>query len=89
LDLDKYKKDDKPGHAAVDGKVDWVGHTDECVDEQDDVSRNIVVHKLVHTAHRQILKESLLKNGNKEWKIGRDWMQRSKGGTHSSYVTKY
>jgi hypothetical protein len=83
------KKEDKPGHAAVDGKVDWVGHANECVDEQDDVSRNIVVHKLVHTAHRQILKESLLKNGNKEWKIGRDWMQRSKGGTHSSYVTRY
>ena len=61
------KKDDIPGHAAVDGKVDGVGHADECVDEQDDVSRNIVVHKLVHTAHRQILKEITV---NKEWKEG-------------------
>jgi hypothetical protein len=50
------KKDDIPGHAAVDGKVDGVGHADECVDEQDDVSRNIVVHKLVHTAQGKYLK---------------------------------
>jgi hypothetical protein len=84
-----WTKDDSPGHAAVDGKVDGVGHADECVDEQDDVSRHIVVHKLVHTAHRQILKESLLKNGNKEWKIGRDWMQSSKGGTTFSNVARY
>ena len=63
-----WTKDDKPGHAAVDGKVDGVGHADECVDEQDDVSRNIVVHKLVHTAHRQILKEITV---NKEWKFER------------------
>ena len=40
-----------PGHATVDGKVDRIGDTDERVDEEDNVPRHVIVHKLVHTVN--------------------------------------
>ena len=35
-----------PGHAAVDGKVEGVGEADDAVDEQGDVTHQLVVKEI-------------------------------------------
>lgn len=47
-----------PRHAAVDSKVDWVGQTDDYVDEQDNIGHQDVVQEvLTHAEIKRFLQE--------------------------------
>ena len=55
----KFSLESPPGHAAVDGKVDWVGEADEHIDEEDDLADHLVVKKLHHAEIGESSKENL------------------------------
>ena len=55
----KFSLESPPGHAAVDGKVDWVGEADEHIDEEDDLADHLVVKKLHQAGIRESSKENL------------------------------
>ena len=42
-----------PGHATVNGKVEWIGETDNDVDEEDYVVHQLVVQEL-HKAGKKV-----------------------------------
>ena len=37
-------KEVKPGHAAVNSKVEWIGKTHEGIDDMNDFASEIIVH---------------------------------------------
>ena len=47
----------KPGHAAVNSKVEWIGETHEGIDDMNDVAGEIIVHLGVDA--KEMLSENL------------------------------
>ena len=54
-DTDGRRMDEAvPGHAAVNGKVDWVGEAESDIHHQDNLLGHHVVHKLVQAKNSKL-----------------------------------